>query len=199
MIVPGTNHGNRFINLIGKKFGKLTVLRLGKRTPAGAIRWICLCECGGKSLTTSQGLRASKTKSCGCLRISAGGGLARRIRPYESLYNILVSRCKKGAVHARNGGLIPGRQVRKVMSYKAYLTFTKITECHYCGGTIVWAKYNASQGPGCNLDRMNNEKGYSKRNCVVCCGPCNAMKSTMAYGAFLDKITQIAKKHRRKR
>lgn len=54
-------------DLIGKKFGRLTVTEYaGKR--AGMHRWKCLCECGRETVVGQTLLLSGKTKSCGCLR-----------------------------------------------------------------------------------------------------------------------------------
>lgn len=49
-------------DLIGQKFGRLTVL---KRSGKG---WMCQCECGGSTITTTTHLKTGHTKSCGCLQ-----------------------------------------------------------------------------------------------------------------------------------
>lgn len=54
-------------DLIGKKFGRLTVIKLtDKRFHSYAI-WECLCDCGNLRSVSSQGLISGHTKSCGCL------------------------------------------------------------------------------------------------------------------------------------
>lgn len=56
------------INLIGKVFGKLTVLSKSETRKAGHVCWNCLCQCGngvvvaGAALTRAQ----NNTVSCGC-------------------------------------------------------------------------------------------------------------------------------------
>ena len=49
-------------NLIGKTFGRLTVVANGE----GAI-WHCKCSCGGEKATTAKALSSGHTASCGCL------------------------------------------------------------------------------------------------------------------------------------
>lgn len=54
------------INLIGQKFGRLTVLEHGERTKDKRIRWICLCDCGTFTNVLSHSLQSGNTQSCGC-------------------------------------------------------------------------------------------------------------------------------------
>lgn len=56
------------IDLTGKKFGKLKVVKEGERSRAGRIRWICRCECGKETLVQTGCLKEGTTKSCGCLK-----------------------------------------------------------------------------------------------------------------------------------
>lgn len=54
-------------NLIGRKFGRLTVLRQVKNnTPQR--RWLCRCDCGSEITALSSWLVSGHVKSCGCLR-----------------------------------------------------------------------------------------------------------------------------------
>ena len=55
------------INLLGQKYGKLTVVEdLGSKN--GKHWWRCECECGGEKITHSTSLRTGNVKSCGCLK-----------------------------------------------------------------------------------------------------------------------------------
>lgn len=54
-------------NMIGKKFGKLTVVDYhGSRDGYGTL-WLCKCDCGNEKVLRGDHLRGGKTKSCGCL------------------------------------------------------------------------------------------------------------------------------------
>ncbi len=61
--------GSRKIDLTGKRFGLLTVIRdVGRRIKAGSILWECLCDCGNTSVVPADSLRWKETQSCGCVR-----------------------------------------------------------------------------------------------------------------------------------
>lgn len=55
----------KLINLVGQKFGKLTVISRVKDM-YGLTAWQCACDCGGKSTVPSHALRSGHTRSCGC-------------------------------------------------------------------------------------------------------------------------------------
>jgi len=52
------------ITLIGKVFGRLTVIKKAEKQSM----WICKCECGNEITTRSTSLNHGLTKSCGCIR-----------------------------------------------------------------------------------------------------------------------------------
>lgn len=57
--------------LIGKHFGKLTVLqRLNKSNNQGVF-WLCKCDCGNIKEVPTCALTSGGTKSCGCLKITS--------------------------------------------------------------------------------------------------------------------------------
>jgi len=45
------------------------------------------------------------------------------------------------------------------------------------------------------IDRMDNAKGYSKENCVGCCGTCNFMKKSLDAHTFIERCIHIAACH----
>ena len=56
----------KLIDLTGKKFGKLSVIKHFKKTKDGAHLWLCKCECGKKRIVRGYSLRKGITVSCGC-------------------------------------------------------------------------------------------------------------------------------------
>lgn len=65
----GKKSKGRYVkNLVGKKFGKLTVVELtNKRNNRNAV-YKCKCECGTYKYVKSCSLLNGHTKSCGCLQ-----------------------------------------------------------------------------------------------------------------------------------
>lgn len=63
---------NTTIDLTGRKFGRLTVLKkgTGRYTQGGNYKttWVCRCDCGNVKEYDSQKLRKGRTLSCGCYR-----------------------------------------------------------------------------------------------------------------------------------
>ena len=57
----------KFIDLTGKKFGRLTVLRASGNRGIQPL-FTCQCECGNICEVRGDKLRSGKTKSCGCIQ-----------------------------------------------------------------------------------------------------------------------------------
>ena len=67
------NSEKRIKNLLGNKYGKLTVIAQDpERTECNRVRWICRCECG--QIKSIQGIHLEQGKiiSCGCEHESNG-------------------------------------------------------------------------------------------------------------------------------
>ena len=62
------------IDLIGQKFGHLTVIKRDGSDKRGEAKWLCLCDCGNQQLISVLGsnLRNGHSQSCGCDRRSHG-------------------------------------------------------------------------------------------------------------------------------
>lgn len=61
-------------DMIGKQFGKLTVLKECGTNKWGEKMYECVCSCGNKhkSIVSGSNLRKGKIKSCGCMKIECG-------------------------------------------------------------------------------------------------------------------------------
>lgn len=57
------------IDLIGRIFGRLTVLSIAGRDSKGQLKWLCRCQCGTEKVVLGGNLRnpIRGTKSCGCI------------------------------------------------------------------------------------------------------------------------------------
>lgn len=55
-------------NLVGERFGKLTVIKEAERKPDKRRQWLCKCDCGNETTLTTTALTSGNTRSCGCMR-----------------------------------------------------------------------------------------------------------------------------------
>lgn len=84
------------LNLIGQKFGRLTVL--SQVTPiSGQSVWLCRCDCGTERKVRGERLKRGATQSCGCLRNervrAALTTHGMRHHPLYGIWHHMVERC----------------------------------------------------------------------------------------------------------
>ena len=58
-------------DLVGRKFGRLLVLRRNGSSKAKKALWLCVCDCGGTASVITHDLLSGHTQSCGCLNREA--------------------------------------------------------------------------------------------------------------------------------
>ena len=56
---------NKVKNLLGQRFGMLTVIERAENI-GGRAAWLCKCDCGGTKIARSANLQKGHTQSCGC-------------------------------------------------------------------------------------------------------------------------------------
>lgn len=54
-------------DLIGKRFGRLTVIGYDHTNPHGDTCWLCECDCGNRTVVIRYNLTSGSTRSCGCI------------------------------------------------------------------------------------------------------------------------------------
>lgn len=87
-------------DIVGKKFGRLTVLQPIGRTNNGTIVYKCKCDCGNYHHASTNSLRQYVIKSCGCLKrdlieskpFKTHGMTKTRI---YKIYQDMIARCYK--------------------------------------------------------------------------------------------------------
>ena len=158
------------VNIAGKTFGYLTAIKRMTETryDGRSAVWLFRCVCGKEVIKAVHNVKRGRGDNCGC----KWGEKMRRtkgVREYEWLFTKFKNQNKKRGIDVN-------------ISFAMFLTFTKITQCHYCHAPIYWAKHSPDCGKepenqGYHLDRKNTVLPYDKENCVVCCNRCNYGKS----------------------
>lgn len=55
-------------SLVGRKFGRLLVVKEFGRNKRGGRLWECICDCGNKQISPTGELNNGSVRSCGCLK-----------------------------------------------------------------------------------------------------------------------------------
>lgn len=67
-VAARTNWKSRITNILGQKFGRLTVFSYAGLNKYGRACWSCRCDCGNEIIAIGKDLRRNCIKSCGCLQ-----------------------------------------------------------------------------------------------------------------------------------
>lgn len=142
----------QIIDLTGRTFGRLLVVERGENI-GGHTAWECECECGSVVLVRYQSLVNGQTKSCGCLRSDIMTATQLKHGHYNSTtyhsYHSMKARClNKNHRQFKDYG---GRGI-KISKY-------------WINDFGRFLKDMGERPLGKTLDRIDNNKGYSKSNC----------------------------------
>jgi hypothetical protein len=138
----------RLIDLVGRKFGKLTVLERAQEKSKGNTLWLCKCDCGNTSLVQGGSLRGEAVRSCGCLQK------------------------EKATKHGMEGTSIylvwASMKARCSDENKEFYKYYGGRGIAVCDRWKDFENFYADMGDrpeGLSLDRIDNNKGYSPDNC----------------------------------
>jgi hypothetical protein len=158
-----------FRNLQGQQFERLSVIRLSHM--ADRSYWVCRCTCSVEKIIAGSRLVRGNDRSCGCLRSELSSKRAKRIMKgtkhhlthgmtgtmFYTAYNNMKERCqnKNKDCYINYGG----RGINVDGRWDAFESFYFDMHDSYLVHVKEYGARNTS------LDRIDNDKGYSKENC----------------------------------
>lgn len=137
-------------DLVGKRFGSLTVIKKCDERKSSKVRWLCKCDCGNYTTPITRRLTKGITTSCGCKRrLTITHGMSK-----TNLYKTWTSMKKRcfnpsEPCYGRYGG-------------------KGITVCDEWKDSFeAFAEWAMSHGyeEGLTIERKDYTKGYSPANC----------------------------------
>lgn len=148
-------------DMIGRKFGKLTVIECAGVSRNRKLLWICKCDCGNTTKPiVGSNLRNGTTQSCGCLRTdtSIANATYNHVQ-YSRLYGVwhnMKQRCyyKRYKQFDDYGG----RGITVCDEWRS--NFEAFKDWAYSNGYDENADYGK-----CTLDRIDNNGNYCPENC----------------------------------
>ena len=84
-----------YLDLAGKRYGRLNVIADAGRSLDGRVMWLCRCDCGSEKVIRGSDIKIGKTLSCGCLAAEVSGRKPAPIekRFYENIFPVPESGC----------------------------------------------------------------------------------------------------------
>ena len=139
--------GKRTENLLNQKFGKLTIIEFVGIDKNKKAKWLCECECGNTTITSTHNLKSGNTTSCGCSRKKLKQIIPRLYR----IWNGMKTRCSNSnRKEYKNYG---GRGIKVCNEWLEYKNFYK------------WAINNGYKD-NLTIERINNNGNYEPSNCT---------------------------------
>ena len=138
--------------LIGKRFGKLTVMAVNrkKKTTRTRIYCMCQCECGNIKEIVYDSLKNGETTSCGCIKhINAAKNLQNTKERLYRIWNMMKDRC----YNSNN------------IAYKNYCNINVCDEWKESFNNFFTWAINHGYYSELTLDRINSNGNYEPNNC----------------------------------
>lgn len=138
----------RFIDLTGRRFGRLIVTEYVGKDRWRKSLWLCLCICGKEKRTSGHHLLSGDTKSCGCSRTKHNHTKRKWQSKTYQVWRSMKQRCTNpnDSSYKNYGG-------RGITFCKRWLKFENFLD-------------DMGEKPrGLSIDRINNNGNYNKRNC----------------------------------
>ena len=135
------------VDRMGDRYGRLVVVGRAENSKQKKAMWVCLCDCGNKSVVSGTHLRNNHSTSCGCRKGLRTHGMS-DTRSHIAWLN-MKQRCLN----------VTGRD------YKDY-GGRGITICpEWVSSFEAFYRDMGDSPEGLSLDRINNDGGYSLANC----------------------------------
>jgi hypothetical protein len=174
--------------VIGRQFGKLTVIERGDRVPGGtSYFYVCRCECGATTQINVCNLRPNKhAKSCGCEQFQSGSN-HNRWTGYGELSGHHWRRIVRSA--KRYGREIPfDLTITQVWD----LFLQQDRKCALSGLPLKFGSQKTTETTA-SLDRIDSAKGYVLNNVQWVHKDINRMKQEFDEPYFLQLCRLIVK------
>lgn len=143
------SNGKKPRNLVGNKYGRLTV-KSRAESNTRRIKWLCLCDCGNEKVVSGENLMSGHTKSCGCLLREAITSHGMSNSKMYKRWSSMKGRCND-----------PNRKAYKDYGGRGIKVCKEWEESF----DLFYRDVIDGYKDGLELDRVNNDEGYSKENC----------------------------------
>jgi hypothetical protein len=185
----GCQNPNKFQDLTGKTFDKLTVISFDRKetTPKGYryYYWNCQCDCGNTTSVERGHLLKGKIRSCGCLHHRQGNEHP-SFTGYGEIWGGYFSSIKSGANDKRARKI----EFNLTIEYLWELFLKQNRKCSLTGRELSFDK-RGTYNQTASLDRIDSSKGYVKGNVQWVHKDINRMKSDFDQKKFIELCGKV--------
>jgi len=130
------------MNLIGRRFGRLTVVAEAPKNNSGKVRWLCRCDCGKERIVIGTMLTTGRVVSCGCEK-------AVKQRLYQ-VWADMLARCNNPNIACWK--YYGGRGIEVCAEWMKFASFK------------AWAE-TTGYSNDLTIDRIDSDGNYEPSNC----------------------------------
>lgn len=147
----------KLVDIVGETFGKLHVIKRIPGMTNKRVYYECLCECGNSITVRGESIRCGHTSSCGCRQRE----VVHNLKLDHGLCGTAIYRCWASMIQRcyspknKHYGNYGGRGITVCAEWRDDFKI-------FC----EWA-INAGWKIGLEIDRIENDKGYSPDNCHI--------------------------------
>lgn len=148
------------IDMVGKQFGRLTVIAYAGTNKYHSRIWECKCVCGNTKIIDGRSLRTGSTRSCGCLNDEVRHGVG--VIPNRTTHGMSNTRLYRTWKSMRNRCNNPnnkyyycygGKGIRVCDEWNVFENFQN------------WALMNGYT-ESMTIERIDTSKNYEPQNCT---------------------------------
>jgi hypothetical protein len=183
----------RKINMLGQRFGLLTVVEERPPTPVGHSTWLCRCDCGKEVVRTSTSMKRSQFSSCGCWhREGVDSPLYRGVGEisgnwfWSVIYRSASGRKSRYAIE---------RKLEIDIQFAWDLFLKQDRKCALSGIVLTFPKTSKKEdmkASTASLDRIDSLDGYTKENIQWVHKDINRMKNVFPNDHFIKMCTLVS-------
>ena len=156
----GGGLAGKYIDLTGKRFGRLTVAERGpnNKNPKNgytSIQWWCDCDCGNRKLVRACDLRNGHSRSCGCLHKDVATATGKRKKGENQFIvkeNVVIGVTSRGDMF-----YFDKEDLEKVSQYNWYKSKQGYIVTTHESKVIRLHRFVMDAKPGEQIDHINHQ------------------------------------------
>jgi hypothetical protein len=171
-------------NIIGNKYGLLTVVKYSHADHRRKSNYLCKCDCGEEVVVRQDRLTIGDKIDCGCINRNPPGNKSKSWKGYKEIPQAFWYRCQ-------NGAEVREIEFKITIEYAWTLFLKQKRKCALTGKELKFDSRNKVKDGTVSLDRIDSSKGYIKGNVQWVDKWINLMKLDFSEEEFIQKCKEV--------